>query len=333
MTGILRHKKPVVVEKTVANPLNSAESTTYSFTDWVDDDDAMLPHGVLQGLSVPVLIYWAVCLALFCALAPAFIRFAIRLWSTPASRWIGLSRASVTILMITSVMDSIDLGLKSGLVWILFHPGVAAMVLVAANLDDMTFAPWVALSRLCSRIFRRKPSLGTASSSSEQQLMLAAESKGELDSTEIDLQPNPYFRRPEPVIAIRREVDEITMRWIHLLALPVIGLVTVCILVDQKGMFWSSEFIELVLSWSSLIFQYVAWVPQIVINYKTKSGSLTPVTFNFLELASYVLPAGLTYMTGVDKLGSITIYYIPVLLCHGAIFLQRIVYYKRAKQD
>ncbi|KAJ2337241.1 hypothetical protein GGH91_005117, partial [Coemansia sp. RSA 2671] len=56
---------------------------------------------------------------------------------------------------------------------------------------------------------------------------------------------------------------------------------------------------------------YVAWVPQIVINYKTKSGSLTPVTFNFLELASYVLPAGLTYMTGVDKLGSITIYYIP----------------------
>ncbi|KAJ2406773.1 hypothetical protein GGI10_005130, partial [Coemansia sp. RSA 2530] len=57
MTDILRHKKPVVVEKTVANPLNSAESTTYSFTDWVDDDDAMLPHGVLQGLSVPVLIY------------------------------------------------------------------------------------------------------------------------------------------------------------------------------------------------------------------------------------------------------------------------------------
>ncbi|KAJ2690351.1 hypothetical protein IWW39_000750, partial [Coemansia spiralis] len=54
--NILRHIKPVVVEKAVANPLNSAESTTHSFTDWVDDDDAVL-HGVLQGLSVPVLIY------------------------------------------------------------------------------------------------------------------------------------------------------------------------------------------------------------------------------------------------------------------------------------
>ncbi|KAJ2781924.1 hypothetical protein GGI18_003674, partial [Coemansia linderi] len=333
MTGILRHKKPVVVEKTVANPLNSAESTTYSFTDWVDDDDAVLPHGVLQGLSVPVLIYWAVCLALFCALAPAFIRFAIRLCSTPATRWIGLSRATVATMLTLSALGSMNLLLKRGLVWILFQPGVATLVLATANLDDMTFAPWVALSRLCSRIFRRKPSPDTASSLSEQQLMLAAESKGELDSTEIDLQPNPYFRRPEPVIAIRREVDEIAMRWIHLLALPVIGLVAVCMLVDQKGKFWSSEFIELVLSWSSLIFQCVAWVPQIVINYKTKSGSLTPVTFNFLELATCVLSTGLTYMTGVDKLGSITIYSNPSLLCHVVIILQRIVYYKRAKQD
>ncbi|KAJ2031598.1 hypothetical protein IWW57_000637 [Coemansia sp. S610] len=330
--NILRHKKPVVVEKTVANPLNSAESTTYSFTDWVDDDDAVL-NGVLQGLSVPVLIYWAVCLALFCALAPAFIRFAIRLWSTPATRWIGLSRATVATMLTLSALGSMNLLLKRGLVWILFQPEVAAMALVAANLDDMTFAPWVALSRLCSRIFRRKPSPDTASSLSEQQLVLAAESKGELDSTEIDLQPNPYFRRPEPVIAIRREVDEIAMRWIHLLALPVIGLVAVCMLVDQKGKFWSSEFIELVLSWSSLIFQCVAWVPQIVINYKTKSGSLTPVTFNFLELATCVLSTGLTYMTGVDKLGSITIYSNPSLLCHVVIILQRIVYYKRAKQD
>ncbi|KAJ1818248.1 hypothetical protein LPJ60_004419 [Coemansia sp. RSA 2675] len=247
--NILRHIKPVVVEKAVANPLNSAESTTHSFTDWVDDDDAVL-HGVLQ-----------------------------------------------------------------------------------ANLDDMTFVPWVALSRLCSWIFRRKPSPDTASSSSEQQLMLAAESKGELDSTEIDLQPNPYFRRPEPVIAIRREVDEIAMRWIHLLALPVIGLVTVCMLINQKGKFWSSEFIELVLFWCSLILKCIMWVPQIIINYKTKSGSLTPVTYNFLELASYVLATGFTYLISVDKMGSATIYSNPVLLCHVVIILQRIVYYKRAKQD
>ncbi|KAJ2023056.1 hypothetical protein GGI06_001566 [Coemansia sp. S85] len=77
MTGFLGPKKPVVVEKTVANTLNSAESTTYSFTNWVDDDDAMLPHSIAQNLSVPVLIYWVVCLALGCAMVPAFIRFAI----------------------------------------------------------------------------------------------------------------------------------------------------------------------------------------------------------------------------------------------------------------
>ncbi|KAJ2737382.1 hypothetical protein IW152_000106 [Coemansia sp. BCRC 34962] len=333
LTGFLGRKKPIVVETTIPNPLNPTENTTYSFTDWVEDDDAMMPFSVAQSLSVPVLIYWVTCFALVCAIVPALIRLAVRLWSTPVSRWIGLSRATVAIMMTSAVLGSMDLALESGLVWILFQPGVAIMALIAANLDDMSFGPWVALLRLFSRTFRRTPLPDTTRSLSEQQLMLAAESKGGPDSTETNLKSNPYFRRPEPVIAIRREVDEIAMRWIHLLTLPVIVVVALYVLVDQKGRFWSLEFVDLVLSWSSFIFGCVVWVPQIVINYKTKSGSLTPVTYNFMELASPVLATALTYMTGVEKVGSITMYSIPSLLCHVVIILQRVIYYKRVKQD
>ncbi|KAJ2824492.1 hypothetical protein GGI24_003391 [Coemansia furcata] len=197
----------------------------------------------------------------------------------------------------------------------------------------MTFAPWLALSRLLSKIFRRKPSPGPARSSSAQLLVLAAESKGGSNSADTSATSNPYFRRPESVIAIRRGVDDIAMRWINLLMLPVIAMVALYLLVEQKIEFWSLEFIEGTMAWSSQVFYCAAWVPQIVVNYKTKSGSLTPVTFNLIDLASFVLGTIFGYLTGSNRAGGLTWYSFPAALCNAVIILQRIVYYRRAKQD
>ncbi|KAJ2740946.1 hypothetical protein GGI19_007019, partial [Coemansia pectinata] len=120
--------------------------------------------------------------------------------------------------------------------------------------------------------------------------------KAELDSTSASAASNPYFRRPEPIIAIRREVDEIAMRWVYLLAIPVIALMVLYMLVGQGCKFWSLEFIEGVFTWSSRIFFCASWLPQIIVNYKTKSGSLTPVTYNIIELFSSVLRAIFKYL-------------------------------------
>ncbi|KAJ2098639.1 hypothetical protein GGI16_004223 [Coemansia sp. S142-1] len=332
ITALGELKKPIVVVTTVPDPLNPGQSMAHSYTDWVKDDD-LGAFDTIHRLSMPSLIYLAMCFTLIFATMPAFIRLVTRLWSTPISRWIGTSRATVAILLIGSAMNTMGLVAKNKTIWSMFQPQLIAMALAVAKLDDMTFAPWVALSRLCCKIFRRKPLPDIARSSSAQQLSLIAENKDEFDSTSVNAVSNPYFRRPEPVISIRREVDDIAMRWVHLLTLPVIAAVALCMLVDQKGKFWTWEFIEGVLAWNSCIFLCIAWLPQIIVNYKTKSGSLTPVTYNIIELSSSVLAFISNYLVGSDMLGSITIYSFPNELCNAIIILQRIVYYRRTKQD
>ncbi|KAJ2060382.1 hypothetical protein GGI17_003755 [Coemansia sp. S146] len=332
LANFLGHKNPTVVETIIPDPLNPEQSMTHSYTDWVEDND-LVPFDVAHSLGVPALIYLTMCFTLFCAMLPTLVRLVVRLWSTPISRWIGASRSTVAILLIARTLSVMRSPMESDTTWILLQPEIVAVVFIASKLDDMTFAPWVALSQLCRKIFRRKPLPDIARTSSVQQLLLVAENKDELDSTATNAVSNPYFRRPESVISIRRRVDEIAMRWVHLLTLPVIAMVVLYMLVDQKGEFWSLEFVEGIFAWSSCVFFSIAWLPQIIVNYKTKSGSLTPVTYNIIELSSAVLAAIFSYLTGSDKMGGITVYSFPSELCHVIIILQRIVYYRRAKQD
>ncbi|KAJ2064965.1 hypothetical protein GGI17_000566 [Coemansia sp. S146] len=332
LTDFRAHKKPIVVKTIVPDPLNPEQSMAYSYTEWIEDN-RVARSNIVHRLSMPSLVYLAMSFILLFVPIPAFIRLVVRLWSTPIARWIGASRSTVAILLIGSTLNTMWLVAKSSTTWIVFKPEIVAVAIIMAKLDDMTFAPWVALSLVCRKIFRRKPSSDIARSSSTQQLSLVAENKAELDSTSASAASNPYFRRPEPIIAIRREVDDIAMRWVHLLTIPVIAMVVLYMLVDQKGQFWSLEFIEGVFALSTRVFFCVAWLPQIIVNYRTKSGSLTPVTYNIIELSSSVLGVIFKYLVGNDKMGGITMYSFPNDLCHVIIILQRIVYYRRSKQD
>ncbi|KAJ2072110.1 hypothetical protein GGH13_002910 [Coemansia sp. S155-1] len=325
MTDLGERKRPIVVETTVPDPLNPGQSMTRLYTNWVED----VRLGMIRRASVPSLIYLGICSALIFVTMPAFIRLVARLWSTPISRWIGASRSTVAILLIGSTINTIWLIAKSKTTLIVLKPELVAAAFIAAKLDDMKFAPWVALSQLCRRIFRRRPSPDIARSSSAQQLSLIAENKDEFDSTSVSVASNPYFRQPEPVIAIRREVDDIAMRWVHLLTLPVIAAVALCMLVDQKGKFWSWAFVEGVFAWSTRVFFCVAWLPQIIVNYKAKSGSLTPVTYNIIELSTSVLAFIYNYLVGSDMLVGVTMCSFTNVI----IIMQRIVYYRRTKQD
>ncbi|KAJ2063965.1 hypothetical protein GGI17_001320 [Coemansia sp. S146] len=332
LTNLFAYEKTIVIELTLPDPLNPGKNVTGTYTER-RGGNMVAPVDAVHRLSMPALIYSAICFTLLLVSIPAFIRLVVRLWSTPISRWIGASRATVTIMLIGGTMDIVGLAAKDKTIWALFQPQLIAMAFIAAKLDDKTLAPWVALSQMCRKIFRCKSSPEIARSSSTQQLSLVAENKAELDSTLADAASNPYFRRPEPIIAIRREVDDITMLWVYLLTLPVIAMAALYMLVGQGCKFWSLEFIEGVFTWSSHVFFCVSWLPQIIINYKTKSGSLTPVTFNIIDLSASALVTIFNYLVGSDMLGGITMHTFLNELCNAIIILQRIVYYRRAKQD
>ncbi|KAJ2056518.1 hypothetical protein GGI17_006152 [Coemansia sp. S146] len=219
-----------------------------------------------------------------------------------------------------------------GFIGVLLMPGLAITALIAANLDDMAFAPWTVLSRLISKTCRQKASPDVARSSSAQQLALSAEGQTELDSAETSTTSNPYFRHPEAIAAISRSIDRGAMRWIHLLSIPIIAVIALYILVLQEDRLLSLGFSGNVVARSTHIFFFVAWLPQIIVNYKAKSGSLTPVIYSFLMLGSSVLLAVFNYLMGHASAMDVVVC-IPISVCHVIIIVQRIMYLKRAKQE
>ncbi|KAJ2337097.1 hypothetical protein GGI00_000456, partial [Coemansia sp. RSA 2681] len=96
---------------------------------------------------------------------------------------------------------------------------------------------------------------------------------------------------------------------------------------------WSAAFVAELLSKSSYAFLYVAWLPQIVVNYKAKSGSLTPVTYNVIVLSGPVLLAVFAYLAGATKAGNEIAYNIPIEVCHIVIIIQRFIYYTKPKKE
>ncbi|KAJ2830890.1 hypothetical protein FBU31_002408, partial [Coemansia sp. 'formosensis'] len=161
---------------------------------------------------------------------------------------------------------------------------------------------------------------------------LAAEVKTKSDMAERSRMINPYFRRSEPIIAIRRSVDQVAMRWIHLLSIPTIAVIALYVLILRDDLLLSLGFVGSVVTVSSQVFFFVAWLPQIIVNYRAKSGLLTPVTYNFLVLGNSVLLAVLGYLTGYDNAMKIMMC-IPVNVCHVIIVLQRIMYFIKPKHE
>ncbi|KAJ2743445.1 hypothetical protein GGI20_003743 [Coemansia sp. BCRC 34301] len=197
----------------------------------------------------------------------------------------------------------------------------------------MTFAPWVALSQLARKVLKRETKADFARVSSDQQLALSAIHKAKLDLVEASTSSNAYFRRPKSIIATRRRVDEVAMRLIHLLSLPVIAAVALYLFAFQQNRLWSAAFVGELLCKSTHVFYCVAWLPQIIINYNAKSGSLTPVTYNLISLSGPMLAAIFPYIMGVSEVRDKQVRGFPQELCHIVIVLQRIVYYQKTKTD
>ncbi|KAJ1997416.1 hypothetical protein GGI04_005414, partial [Coemansia thaxteri] len=143
---------------------------------------------------------------------------------------------------------------------------------VAANTSDVTLIPWVALSQLCRKILRRNSHSAIANPSSAEQLELVAADKANSDSVSTNPASVSYFKRPDHIIAIRRSVDEVAMRWLHLLGLPVIAAVGLYTLIDKRGELMTKVFAEAFLDNCANAFMPFAWVPQVVVNYQAKAG-------------------------------------------------------------
>ncbi|KAJ2696393.1 hypothetical protein H4218_004630 [Coemansia sp. IMI 209128] len=206
------------------------------------------------------------------------------------------------------------------------------------SMDGMTFAPLVALSRLFRLRAQHKPSSRAADQYFAQEKIPVPVDMGVLGSIapEAVLPESAsmsHSERLDPIVAIRRSVDEVAMYWLNLLSIPVVvAAVIFYTLLHFKFDLPLLEFAKEQSINVPRVIKFVAWLPQIIVNYKAKSGSLVPMVIVLYSLASAVAATIVYHLSGHRMPGVITAYSFPVYLSYIVLILQWIIY-RKAKQD
>ncbi|KAJ2054131.1 hypothetical protein H4S04_000222 [Coemansia sp. S16] len=208
-------------------------------------------------------------------------------------------------------------------IWALL--GYFVVTYIGVNMDDMTFVPLAGLSWLFHNLFWRK--------SPVQGPITVATDKGVSDPAAPKDAPLSHTNLVDPVVAIRRSVDKAAMYWVHLLSIPVVVVaVFYFTLIRLENSLLQLLFFKELSIGCIRIVQSVVWLPQIIVNYKAKSGSLVPVAFVIPTLMYSVASAIFHQLSGYSMFGEITAYSLPVYLSYIILIVQWIMY-RKAKQD
>ncbi|KAJ2457727.1 hypothetical protein GGF42_002501 [Coemansia sp. RSA 2424] len=220
---------------------------------------------------------------------------------------------------------------KFGVFTLRLLPDLLAIYMLA-NLDDMGFVLLVAPTWLIRKTFGLKSSSNLAKPSSAKQRDTVATDRDDSDATAPNAMALSHFERPNSIVAIRRMVDEVAMYWLYMLSILVVIMAMVYALLRQLNYLSSpSSFAELSAR-STPIVRRLSWLPQVVVSYKTKSGSPVPVTYALYSLAYAMLSTIIYYLSGCDKFGVVTVYSLPTYLVHIVMIWQWIVY-RKLKQE
>ncbi|KAJ2109629.1 hypothetical protein IW146_006272 [Coemansia sp. RSA 922] len=157
--------------------------------------------------------------------------------------------------------------------------------------------------------------------------------KGVSDPAAPEDVPLPHTNLVDPVVATRRSVDEVVMYYLYLLTIPtILTAIVYYMLLPQEYSLSSLGYLKEFLIVCIRIIQSVAWLPQILVNYKSKSGSLMPVPF-VLHMLAYTIASTITYqLSGYSVFGELAAYSLPVHLSYVILFVQWIMY-RKVKQD
>ncbi|KAJ2258439.1 hypothetical protein GGI13_000612 [Coemansia sp. RSA 455] len=316
--------KAVLVKQIVPAPWDPTKNATLTTTESVRSD-GLVPLDAVRRLSVPLLLVFVLTRALIVVSLPLMVQLLPYLDLMPASKWTGVSRTTVAALFIGTVANDIQLVGKFGVHILWMRPSLFVVTYIVENMDDMTFAPLEALSWLLRTLFCHK-------SSAQEQITVATD-KGVYDPAAPKDVPLSHTNLVDPVVAIRRNVDKVAMYWVYLLSIPVVVAAVVyhTLIRQEYSLSQLGLFKELSIGCIRIV-QLVVWLPQIIVNYKAKSGSLVPVAFIIPTLIYFVASATFYQLSGYSISGEITVYSLPVYLSYVILFVQWLVY-RKVKQD
>ncbi|KAJ2704589.1 hypothetical protein FB645_003155 [Coemansia sp. IMI 203386] len=128
--------------------------------------------------------------------------------------------------------------------------------------------------------------------------------------------------------AIRKLVDKRAFKWLYKLLVPVLVSVSVHALVAIDTNKTQSGFVFMVVKNLSGVLHSIAVMPQIIVNYQTKSGSHFPIAIVWTALFNAVLPHLYAYFGGsiISPLDDVSPINWVEMLCLATMLSQWVIY-------
>ncbi|KAJ2386182.1 hypothetical protein GGI23_006552, partial [Coemansia sp. RSA 2559] len=258
----------------------------------------------------------------------------IAYWLGPKSKWIGMSRASFALCLadplITllrknftnedpyTTVDTVELVI--GL--------YVLLLLLGRSLNPLI---WL---RAVARVVKHGRSERTYANVLPTQLDLKPEWKttedvygSEKPAHESGLSPGQVAR----TVAAREKVDKTALQASRSIIVVLLAVFSLYSLYEHGFNPFSADYIDDVLYYMQLMAVSLRYVPQLAVNYRTRSATHTPVIEHFNSIVTALGGTLLCRYTGIDIWGEMSVHALPTLACSAIALVQYFMYFKEKK--
>ncbi|KAJ2879890.1 hypothetical protein FB639_002968, partial [Coemansia asiatica] len=243
-----------------------------------------LLFGFVSRLGVPSLLTIIYCLVFVCVFSYLYIRASALFWLSPSSRWIGYSRVTFAIYFVASIFASINALVSSNggssFISVLIVLVVRLYILLILTETPLNPTAWYPCIRKAMQSAKR-------STDSDGAYSLVDIADEEEEGASEPASPKP--QDAEYVVLVRRDIDSVALWWAARLFLPVLALVVVFCIVSHSLFKSQLGIFAYIMLTFAIVLQWIHWLPQVFINYRTMRGTWIPVTANAYEMAGTLL--------------------------------------------
>ncbi|KAJ2826712.1 hypothetical protein IWW50_002235 [Coemansia erecta] len=291
----------------------------WSYATYSIDGTTLLDHVKLHGVYVVLAVILAVHALTILGLLTLTISGLF--WISPVSSFSGVSRATFGLTIANDVLQILQEARHNDSVLDGFMDGPALIsVYVVARILGAPRNPLKWPACVYRRMFSIRRPIDAAEGSMQTNIL--AEKDGSARPTSRQLR----------IISAREEIDRASVRWVRFLSGPVVVIAGVFALFENGYNPLSWDYIEDAGRCVSHITLSTCLVPQIVLNYRLRTGSLLPPTDYLFTIVAIFGRKLLDAIAGDDEEGMPGIGLLMFYACNVVILAQWARYYK-FKQD
>ncbi|KAJ1770748.1 hypothetical protein EV179_003601 [Coemansia sp. RSA 487] len=261
-------------------------------------------------------------------------KICISYWIGPESKWIGMSRASFVFCLINVLLITLH-NIKNDEATFcnkaeLFGNVYILLVLLGRSLSPLVWFKYVI------RIVKARRSERTQGSMQPTRIGLTSEWQ---TSEEKDMHGSKKpvhesglnSNQVAKIVAVRKQVDNAVLQWSRSLAIVLLAAFSLYSLYHHTFSPFSVDYIVDVLYYMQVMAMWLRHVPQLVVNYRTRSAEHTPVIDHMQSVAVAIVGTLLYRFASLYLWDEISVQKLPSLVCDAIVVVQYCMFFKEKK--